>query len=145
MNTSKASAKIGTILYVIWACLHFMAARSVYMLGRSLDPSMIQGRIFQDAFNLLFFSIIAIVIAVTLNWRNNVWGYWINLVTVGVADVGFILFVIVPGHMPVWPGILGPVFWVLATIFSTIAILTADKGATKSQLRSSSTPNERRA
>ena len=42
----------------------------------------------------LFFSIIAISVAATLNWRNSVWGYWINFATVGIADTGFILFVL---------------------------------------------------
>ena len=56
-------------------------------------------------------------------------GYWINFVTVGIADTGFIFFVLVPGYAPVWPSILGPVFWVLATIFSTIALLTRTKDA----------------
>ena len=55
---------------------------------------------------------------------HSVWGYWINFATVGIADTGFIFFVLVPGYAPVWPGILGPVFWVLAMIFSTIALLT---------------------
>ena len=75
-------------------------------------------------------SIIAVSVAATLNWRNSVWGYWINFATVGIADTGFIFFVLVPGYTPVWPSILGPVFWVLATIFSTIALLTRTKGAT---------------
>lgn len=63
--------------------------------------------------------------------EEQVWGYWINFATVGIADTGFIFFVLVPGYTPVWPGILGPVFWVLATIFSTIALLTRTKGATR--------------
>jgi hypothetical protein len=129
MSTSNATSKIGAVFYVIWACLHLLAANSVYVLGRSLDPSMVQGWVFQDAFNLLFFSIIAISVAVTLNWRNSVWGYWINFATVGIADIGFILFVLIPGYAPVWPSVLGPVFWMLATIFSTIALLTRTKGA----------------
>ena len=124
MSTSNTISKIGSVFYIIWACLHLLAAYSVYALGRSLDSSMVQGRVFQDAWNLLFFSIIAISVAATLNWRNSIWGYWINFATVGVADTGFIFFVLVPGYAPVWPGILGPVFWVLATIFSTIALLT---------------------
>src|SRR5215471_2268458 len=130
MSTSNTISKIGSVFYIIWACLHFLAAYSVYALGRSLDSSMVQGRVFQDAWNLLFFSIIAISVAATLNWRNSIWGYWINFATVGVADTGFIFFVLVPGYAPVWPGILGPVFWVLATIFSTIALLTRSKGVT---------------
>ena len=59
-------------------------------------------------------------------------GYWINFATGGIADTGFIFFVLVPGYTPAWPSILGPVFWVLATIFSTIALLTRTKGETRS-------------
>jgi hypothetical protein len=131
MSTSNRILKIGAVFYIIWACLHLLAAYSVYLLGRSLDLSMVQGRVFQDAWNLLFFSIIAISVAGTLNWRNSVWEYWINFATVGIADTGFIFFVLVPGYTSVWPGILGPVFWTLATIFSTIALLARTKGATR--------------
>jgi hypothetical protein len=53
MSTSNTISKIGAVFYIIWACLHLLAARSVYPLGRSLDSSMVQGRIFQDAWNLL--------------------------------------------------------------------------------------------
>ena len=132
MSTSNTISKIGAVFYIIWACLHLLAAYSVYVLGRSLDSSMVQGRLFQDAWNLLFFSIIGISVAARLNRRNSVWGYWINFVTVGLADTGFIFFVLVPGYTPVWPSILGPVFWVLATMFSTIALLMGTKDATRS-------------
>jgi len=88
MSASNTTSKIGAVFYIIWACLHLLAAYSVYVLGRSLDSSMVQGRLFQDAWNLLFFSIIAVFVAVTLNWRNSVWSYWINFATVGIADTG---------------------------------------------------------
>ena len=110
MSTSNTISKIGAVFYIIWACLHLLAAYSVYMLGRSLDSSMVRGRVLQDAWNLLFFSVIGISVAARLNWRNSVWGYWINFVTVGLAGTGFIFFVLVPGYTPVWPSILGPVF-----------------------------------
>ena len=132
MSTSNTTSKIGAVFYMIWACLHMLAAYSVYVLGRSLDSSMVKGRVFQDAWNLLFFSIIAFSVAATLNWRNNVWGYWINVATLGIADIGMILCVLIPGYAPVWPSILGPVFWVLAMIFSTIAILTRNRGPRRS-------------
>ena len=124
MSTSNTTSKIGAVFYMIWACLNMLAAYSVYVLGRSLDSSMVKGRVFQDAWNLLFFSIIVFSVAATLNWRNSVWGYWINFATLGIADTGLIFFVLVPGHAPVWHSILGPAFWVLATIFSTVALLT---------------------
>ena len=132
MTTSNTPARIGAVFYLIWAFVHLLAAYSVYVLGRSLDSSIVQGRVFQDAWNLLFFSIIASSVAATLNWKNSVWGYWINVATVSIADTGFIFFVLIPGYTPVWPGMLGPVFWVLATIFTTIGLLarnTASPGA----------------
>ncbi len=132
MSTSNTISKIGAVFYIIWACLHLLAAYSVYAFGRSLESSMTRGRVFQDAWNLLFFSVIAISVAATLNWRNSVWGYWINLATVSIADTGFILSVLVPGYTPVWPSILGPIFWALATIFSTIAFLTRTHGLPRS-------------
>jgi len=73
MSTSNPTSKIGAVFYVIWASLHLLAAYSVYKLGRSLDASIVQGRVFQYAWNLLFFSIIAISVAATFNWRNSVW------------------------------------------------------------------------
>ena len=57
MRSSNTTSKIGAVFYIIWACLHLLAAYSVYALGRSLDSSMVQGRVFQDAWNLLFLSI----------------------------------------------------------------------------------------
>ena len=122
MSTSNTTSKIGAAFYMIWACLHMLAAYSVYVLGRSLDSSMVKGRVFQDAWNLLFFSIIVFSVAAALNWRNSVWGYWINFATLGIADTGLIFFVLVPGYAPVWHSILGPAFWILA-IFSTVALL----------------------
>ena len=124
MSTSNTTSKIGAVFYTIWGSLHLQAAYSVYALGRSLDSSIVQGRVFQDAWNLLFFSIIAISVAATLNWRNSAWGYWINFVTVGIADTGFIFFVLVPGYLPIWPGAAGPILWLLATGLATVALQT---------------------
>ncbi len=42
-------AKSGSILYVLWGILHLEAARKVYLLGNTLDPGIVQGRIYQDA------------------------------------------------------------------------------------------------
>ena|SRR5215831_11753829 len=41
MSTSTTTSKIGAVLDAIWACLHFVATYSVYVLGRSLDSSMV--------------------------------------------------------------------------------------------------------
>ena len=40
MSMSNTISKIAAVLFIIWACLHLLAAYSVYMLARSLDSSM---------------------------------------------------------------------------------------------------------
>ena len=124
---SNIFAKLGSITYVLWGILHIEAARKVYVLGQTLDVGMVQGRIFQDAWNLLFFAIFGIVIAIFLNWKNSRLGYWLNLSVVSAGDIGYIVFVLVPGYVPFMPGALGPILWLLAVVFSTVAILSVGK------------------
>lgn len=118
-------AQAGAVAYAIWALLHFQAAWSVYQLGQSMPDGMERGRVLQDAWNLLWFSIIAILAAVGLNWRNDSRGWWINLAVVSVADLGFIFFVLIPGYVPMWPGLAGPLFWLLGLALSSLALRRA--------------------
>ena len=113
-------AKIGSGLYVIWGLLHIVAAVQEFMLGASLEFGLVQGKINQGAWELLFVALTSIIIAVVYNWRNNRLGYWINILMVSIADIGFIIFVFLPGHVTFLTGILGPVFWISAAIFSTV-------------------------
>ena len=120
-------AKLGAVTYVLWGLLHLQAARLVYMLGQTLEPGIVQGRIYQDAWNLLFFALFGITVAVFLNWKNSRLGYWLNLVVVSAADIGFIATVLMPGYVPLVPGGLGPLLWVVAVLFSTLGILNAKR------------------
>jgi hypothetical protein len=114
---------VGTFCYTLWGFLHLQAAYAVYHVGAGLEPGMAQGRVFQDAWNLLFFGVTAITVALTLNIRNSAPGYWINLSVLALADTGLIFFVLIPGYMPLWPGLAGPVLWALGLIFTTLAYL----------------------
>ena len=113
----------GVICYVLWGLLHLWAAHAVYEVGAAIGPGMVRGRVLQDAWNLLFFGITGIAVALTLNRRNSASGYWINLGVISLADTGLIFFVLVPGYMPLWPGLAGPVLWVAGGIFTTLAYL----------------------
>lgn len=115
--------KIGAVLYLLWGVLHVKAAIATYQLGSTLEPGLVQGRVNQDAWNLLFFAIAVSVIAIMLNWRNSRLGFWLNLSIASVTDLGFIIYILAPGYIPIVPGILGPVLWVLAVIFTTVAIM----------------------
>jgi hypothetical protein len=111
---------VGAICYALWGGLHLQAAYAVYHVGAALEPGMAQGRVFQDAWNLLFFGVTAIAVALTLNIRNNVWGYWINLGVLTLADTGLIFYT-GPRIYAALPGVAGPVLWVLGWIFTTLA------------------------
>ena len=125
---SNRFAKLGSITYVLWGILHIEAARKVFVLGQSLEPGMVQGRIYQDAWNLLFFAIFGIVVGISLNWKNSRLGYWLNLVVISAGDIGYIVFLLVPGYVPFMPGALGPIVWLLAVAFSTVGIMSVDQG-----------------
>jgi hypothetical protein len=117
------AARAGAVCYMLWAVLHLLAAWGVYHLGHSLDPSMVRGRVLQDAFNLAAFSVAGFLTAIKLNWRNDDRGYWINLGVIGVADIGFIVFILIPAYLPIWPGIVGPLFWLAGLLLTTVARL----------------------
>ena len=87
----------GAICYVLWGCLRLDSGYNVYLAGNSVAPSMVQGRVLQDAWNLFFFGVAAIAVALTLNIRNNPWGYWINLVIARLADTGLTFSCTHPG------------------------------------------------
>ena len=115
--------QIGALFYVAWGILHLNAAFLVYKLANRQPAGMLRGRVVQAAWNLAFFALAAIAVAVVFNWFNSPLGFWLNLTLTSVTDVGFILFIILPGYLPLWPGLLGPALWVLALIFSTLGQL----------------------
>ena len=115
--------RIGAIFYVLWGVLHLLAASEAARLAFAVEAGPVQGRLLQNAWSLAIFAIVATVIAVTMNWRNSRAGYWINLVTVSAADLGFIIFILVPGYLPLWPGTLGPVLWIAGAVFSTMGLV----------------------
>jgi hypothetical protein len=113
-------AQIGAVFYAAWGFMHLYAAFLVYKLGQRQTAGMVRGRIYQSVWNLAAFAVAAIAVAVVYNWFNNPMGYWLNLALTGVTDVGFVLFIVVPGYLPLWPGLLGPALWILAVTSSTL-------------------------
>jgi hypothetical protein len=54
----------------------------------------------RTAFYLAAVAATVIVLAPTLNWRNDRLGFWVNVVMVGITDIPFILFVLMPAYAP---------------------------------------------
>ena len=115
-------ARTGSILYILWGVLHIVAAFKVYTLGQTLEPDMVQGRVLQGAWNLLFFALFGMAVAIKYNWHNSKLGYWLNLVVISAGDIGFIIFLLIPAYVPLVPGALGPLLWLLALGFPTTAL-----------------------
>jgi hypothetical protein len=112
--------QMSAVFYILWGLLHLVAAYQVFRLGRSQTSGVVQGRLYQNAWNLACIAIVVIVIAVVYNWNDSLFGYWLNLVTTSITDIGFILFVIVPRYLPLRLSIPGPALWILAVITSTV-------------------------
>jgi hypothetical protein len=129
MQTAKWAARIGAGFYVLWGLFHLVAANSVYVLAEQ-STGMARGRLLQDAFYLVFFAISGVLIAVILNWRNDKQGYWMNGTLLAFADVPFILFMLVPGLIPWWPGLAGPLLWLAALMFTSVGRFSADSEVT---------------
>jgi hypothetical protein len=60
-------ARIGAVCYVLWGLVHYDAVYNVYHNALGVPPTMVQGRLFQDAFYLFVFATIGIVLAITMN------------------------------------------------------------------------------
>jgi hypothetical protein len=115
--------QIGALLYLAWSLLHLQAAHRVYRLGASQPAGMVRGRLYQGAWHLAYFAVFVGVVAVVYNWHNDPLGYWLNLITASVTDVGFVVLLVAPRFVPAWPGLLGPALWILAVIVSTLGLL----------------------
>lgn len=118
--------RLGAIFYVLWGLLHLVAAWRGYELGVDQEPGLVQGRLYQGAWNMAFLALFSIAIAVIFNWRNSRVGYWLNLFAVSATDVGFIVLLLVPGYST---EIIGPIVWILALVFSTIGMRSAPASA----------------
>jgi len=113
----------GAILYILWGLLHLLASFQVFKLRARLEKGMVKGRIYQNALNLPCFAMIVIVIAAVYNCGKQAPGVF-NLALASITDIGFIIYVLAPGYLPLRPGIFGPALWILATIFSTVGIIS---------------------
>lgn len=123
-NRQQLTYRLGALCYALWGILHIVAAYRVYALGAMQEAGMVQGRLYQDAWNLAYIALFSLVVAVVYNWRNSLWGYWLNLCTISATDIGFIVLLLLPGYSTDW---LGPILWILGAMLSTIGILTAPR------------------
>lgn len=135
----------GSVSYVAWGVMHAMigaqiliinlsksthdVVASLYQEGLAATPlqlgSVVDAIVNQHAWNLLWFGLFAVVVGIKGNWHNDRASYWANLTVVSLADIGFIVAILLPGYISVAVGIWGPLLWLLALVFSTLGLKQA--------------------
>lgn len=142
MNGSKLS-RAGAVFYMLWGALHVMlgimilhtifsegAAAMLEFFGLKGEVQLVTEALnvigslgAQHAANLAIFGIIAIAIALKLNWHSSSLGFWLNLLMLGLADIAFIIAFFIPGYIQGVAGVMGPVLFLLGAVFTGLGVV----------------------
>jgi len=125
---SNKYARIGAVFYVLWGLLHIFAGYMALGALEGVRRGVSRERIMQNSIFLAMTGVASVWIAVKFNWYNDAFGYWFNLFIVSVADISFIWLILLPGYIPLFPGVNGPVLWIIAVVASTIGRLSGSVG-----------------
>ena len=112
--------KVASVLWVIWGLVHLLAGVIVLTsdasggfqaIADAIPPATLQhdyapavgGILNQHGWNLAWFGIATAIGAVFI-WRQNLTAIWVTAMVGGLADLGYLLFVDVPGYVNFFPG-----------------------------------------
>lgn len=112
--------KIIAVLWIIWGVVHMLAGTMVITSGTAgsfaaiadaINPDVfvgdyhpaIGGIINQHGWNLLWFGAVTAIGAVFI-WRGSITAIWVAGMVGGFADLGYLIFVDLPGFVNVLPG-----------------------------------------
>lgn len=124
--------KIAAVLWVLWGLVHMFAGGITIIrepsagfagIADAVDASLlvadyhpaVAGILNQHGFNLLWIGLATLIGAVFI-WRANMTAIWVTAMVGGLADVGYFLFLDLPGFVNFVPG-------TVMTIFSASAIV----------------------
>lgn len=121
MSDNKIRAlKAAAVLWVIWGLVHAFAGLMVMgsdasggfqAIADEVDPeslaadypAAVGGILNQHGWNLAWFGVATIIGAVFV-WRGNLTAIWVTGMVGGLADLGYLLFVDLPGYVNFFPG-----------------------------------------
>ena len=119
-SKQKLALKVAAILWIIWGLVHALAGVMVLSaepsvgfanIADAVDPALlvadyhpaVGGVLNQHAWNLLWGGLVTIIGAVFI-WRHNFTAVWVTGMVGGLLDVGYLLFVDIPGYVHFVPG-----------------------------------------
>ena len=132
INAQSLALRAAAVLWVIWGLVHVLAAgmiipadpqAAVTAILDGVDPARLaadypaelSGILSQHGWNLGWFGIATIVGGIFI-WRGSTTAIWVTALIGGLADVGYFVFVDLPGYNLFLPG-------TLMTIVSAAAIV----------------------
>ncbi|MEO1642740.1 MAG: hypothetical protein AAFR74_05340 [Pseudomonadota bacterium] len=119
-STHALVLKIATVLWVIWGLVHMLAGAIVIpadasggfsAIADAVDPALLEadyhpaigGILNQHGWNLLWGGFVTLVGAIFI-WRKNMTAIWVTAMVGGLLDLGYLMFVDVPGYVNFMPG-----------------------------------------
>jgi hypothetical protein len=119
-NMHSLALKVAAVLWVIWGIVHMLAGFIVIPADASggfqaiadgVDPALLEadyhpavgGILDQHAWNLLWGGFVTVVGAVFI-WRQNFTAIWVTAMVGGLLDVGYFVFVDLPGYVNFFSG-----------------------------------------
>ncbi|GAA4903690.1 hypothetical protein LX16_3796 [Stackebrandtia albiflava] len=122
-RTLRTLTLVATAGYTLWGVLHIGLGAA--MLSRNLGIDIYQSELAAES-TMFFVSAVvfgaqAVMVAVTLNRRNDRVGHWLNLTVLGAVDAAFIAVMLVPGHVGWAEGVVAPLIWLAAACCAAAA------------------------
>ena len=119
-NVKSTLLKVAAALWVVWGLVHALAGvivlsadatGAVQAIADAVPPDMLVrdypaaagGILNQHGWNLLWFGVVT-VIGAPFIWRGNLTAIWVTGLVGGLADIGYLLFMDVPGYTNFVPG-----------------------------------------
>jgi hypothetical protein len=137
------AARIGAVAFLLWGLVHvaggamlLMArtedgpAAALRLMSSGVSPSLLPGQLDLVTgaaltfhfWNLAWIGGLVAAVAVTLNWRNRLAGFWINLVVVAAADAGMVATLLAPGVISPAEGSVGLILAAVGAIFGALGL-----------------------
>ncbi|MEM1412790.1 MAG: hypothetical protein AAGH19_10580 [Pseudomonadota bacterium] len=119
-SAHRSTLYVAAVLWVIWGLVHALAGfivlsgdatAGVQAIADAIEPNLlvndyhgaVGGILNQHGWNLGWFGLATIVGAVFI-WRANRTAIWVTALIGGMADLGYLLFVDLPGYVNFVPG-----------------------------------------
>lgn len=140
--------KIAAVLWLIWGVVHMFAgvmtmnfafftndiAAAIGGIADAVDPESLQGEypaalggiLGQHGFNLFWIGVVTTICSFLI-WRKNGNAIFLAAITGGLADLGYFLFIDIPGFNLFVPGTVMTIFSGLAILLSFYAYYKSDK------------------